>query len=81
MTIVDCAGEATTYRLLKLRSDFGPRAWDLVNVDYARFGDAHQVLFDDSGHWNCSCKGFTYRDICKHVISLAALLLAGEKLP
>jgi hypothetical protein len=75
LTITDCDGKAEVYRVLTLDCPVG-RAYELVIVGSARFGEFHHVRFEGATP-ACSCPGGTYRGICKHIVALSAVVAGG----
>jgi hypothetical protein len=74
LTITDCDGVAQTYKVLPLPAQFG-RAFQLIDVRN-RFGLFYHLHFDGPSP-TCTCPGGTYRGICKHAVSVAALVAGG----
>jgi hypothetical protein len=74
ITITDCDGNVDVYKVLPLAADFG-RAFQLIHVG-DRFGDYHHVHFSGAEP-TCTCPGGTYRGVCKHISSVAALVAGG----
>lgn len=73
LVIIDCDGKEESYRVLTLASDFG-KSFQLVKVG-AESGYYH-VHFEGATP-TCTCPGGSFRGICKHITSVAALVAGG----
>ena len=74
------AGKTRAYILTPVASDWG-QAFTLGKADNGDGSmDTYCVLIDNHHHHSCDCAGFTFRNKCRHVDALLALIRAG-KLP
>jgi SWIM zinc finger len=63
----------STYLVTRLPSDFG-RAYRVEKLDDS--GTAYDVLLHGKQS-TCECKGFLHHGRCKHILTLAEMILAG----
>src|SRR5262249_23987954 len=72
LTVTDCNGAVEVYRVVALAPDFGRAAVELVITGSSRFGTFYHAHRDDDGSVSCTCPGYVYAGVCKHLRSLEA---------
>lgn len=54
------------------------RIQDGVKLTKVQTYEEHHVAFGEDGWFSCDCKGFQYRRICRHSVTISRMMESGE---